>query len=89
MSKGWLIAEYTGSPYKDYKVTFGTIACAGSVATVSVDGAISAAIGIGSAAAADVRCTSSAAQLAGGTAIFTSDNATEKVHYFIIHKGLK
>lgn len=92
-AKGWVIGEYTGDPYKDYKISFGTTALANNLATVVVDGKIVCAIAIGSTAGAaelGVACTSTAAQLAGGTAVFTgSASATDTIHYFIVHKGLK
>ena len=87
MTSGWIIGEYTGDPFKDRKVTFGTTACAGSAATVTVGKPVDVAIAIGSSDGADVRCTSTSAQLTGGTVIFTSDDATEKIHYLIVHKG--
>ena len=91
-SKGWVIGEYTGDPYKDKKISFGTVALSSNTVTITVDGAIESAIAIGTtgAAALGVRCSSSAAQLAAGTAIFYgSAAAADTIHYQIFHKGLK
>lgn len=87
MPKGWIIGQYTGDPYKDYKLTFGSITCAGSAATVVVEGPIVAAFAVGTSDNADVRFVSTGAQANAGTAIFQSDDATEVVNYLIIHKG--
>lgn len=88
--KGWVIGEYTGDPFKDRKMTFGSALCGGSVATVTVDGAVDMALGVGTTDASSlVRVPTTAAEFAAGTVKFESDNATEMVHYLIIHKGLK
>jgi len=91
MPKGWLISEYTGDPYKDYKITFSNAGSltAASVCTVTVDGAVVAAAAIGTAAGYDLRVTSTSAQLAAGTVIFSADVANKLFHYIIIHKGQK
>lgn len=89
MVKGWLIGEYTGDPYKDSKVTAsdaGSLTAA-SACTVTVDGSIISAVAIGTASGYDLRLTSTQAQKTAGTAIFSSDAASKKFNYFIVHKG--
>jgi hypothetical protein len=90
MSKGWIIGEYTGDSYKDLKITAGTATLASNLATVTTDGAIVSAVAVGTTSAAElgIRCSSSVAQLAAGSAIFAgSASATDTIHYFIVSSG--
>jgi hypothetical protein len=87
---GWIIGQYTGDPYKDCQVNAGTTACVGNYATVTVDGQIYSALAVGTTAGAEVgaRCTSTAAELTAGSAIFCgSAAATDTLHYFIVSSG--
>lgn len=88
-NKGWVIGEYTGDPYKDKKITFGTGARAANYGTHTVDGAVSCAIAIGTTntGSAGIRCTSTSSQLTAGSVIFAGDVATDDYHYFIISEG--
>lgn len=88
-NRGWLIGQYTGDPYKDRKVTFGTTALSNAFGTITIGAAVDTAIGIGTTntGSMSVRCTSTAAQLAAGSVIFAGDTASEVVHYWIVHKG--
>ena len=85
MAKGWLIEEYTGDPFKGKQVTFGTTSLSGSAATITVGGKIHTALALGATDNVDVRCTSSAAQINGGTAKFIADTSSGKIFYFIVH----
>ena len=86
--QGWIIGQYTGDPYRDSELSYGTTALASSLATVVVDGPVYAALAIGTtgAAALGVRCSAGTANLAAGTVIFAgSAGATDTIHYFIVH----
>jgi len=86
---GWAIGAFTGDPYKDARLSFGTTALAGNKATVTVTGAIEVGVAVGTTntGSASVRLNSTAAQLAAGSAIFAGDVATDTIHYFIVSSG--
>lgn len=90
MTKGWIIGEYTGDPYKDTKITFSNAGSltAASLCTVTVDGAVLSAIALGTTSGVDIYLNSSTTQHAAGSVIFKSGNAADELfHYWIAHKG--
>lgn len=88
-NQGWVIGQYTGDPYKDDKISYGTTALSGGAATVVVNGAIKIGLAVGTTntGSASVRLNSTAAQRSAGSAIFTGDVAADTINYFIVSEG--